>query len=71
MVTTCRGSTLEFDAAQANAGWRIEVGDRGPREVEVHFQRDGDGGEVEVKARCSGGVPDYAVASSGSGAGDD
>ncbi len=71
VVTTCRGSTLEFDAAQANAGWRIEVGDRGPREVEVHFQRDGDGGEVEVKARCSGGVPDYDVASSGSGSGDD
>lgn len=67
VVTTCRGSTLRFDAAQANAGWRIEVGDRGPREVEVHFQRGGDGGEVEVKARCSGGVPDYDVASSGSG----
>lgn len=65
VVTTCRGDSIGFDGAQANSGWRIEVGDRGPREVEVHFARGGDRGEVEVKARCSGGVPSYDVADSG------
>jgi hypothetical protein len=61
VVAGCRGSVIVFRGAQANAGWRVEVGDRGPAEVKVHFEQGEDGGEVEVEARCSRGTPQFSV----------
>ena len=67
VVAGCRGSTITLHGAQPNSGWRIEVGDRGPEEVEVHFATEqDDGGEVEVHARCVGGEPRFSASSSAS-----
>ncbi len=68
VVASCRGSVITFGGAQPNSGWRVEVGDRGPEHVEVHFSASGGDdaaeGEVELKARCVGGQPGFASAAS-------
>lgn len=61
VTTSCQGASISFSGAQPNAGWRVEVGNRGPEDVEVQFQQGEDNGEVEVHARCSGGSPRYTV----------
>lgn len=65
VVTSCRGATITFQGAQPNSGWRVEVGNRGPQEIEVHFsefQGEDEGkGEVELKARCAGGQPRFST----------
>ncbi len=59
VVTECTGSRIELRGAQANPGWRVQVEERGPEEVSVHFEQGGDGAEAEVRARCTGGEPRY------------
>ncbi len=64
VVASCRGRGITFGGAQPNSGWRIEVGDRGPEQIEVKFTRSGDdetSGEVELKARCVGGQPQFST----------
>jgi hypothetical protein len=65
VVASCRGATIIFRGAQPNSGWRVEVGNRGPEEIEVHFSKfqgeDEGKGEVELKARCTGGQPRFST----------
>lgn len=65
VVASCRGATITFRGAQPNSGWRVEVGNRGPEGIEVHFSRlegeDDGNGEVELKARCAGGQPRFST----------
>ncbi len=62
---SCRGATITFRGAQPNSGWRVEVGDRGPEEIEVHFSKfegeDAGRGEVELKAGCIEGQPTFST----------
>jgi hypothetical protein len=70
---TCRGGLVGLGAAPS-VGWEIDdLDDEPQREAKVKFERVDDGdGEVEVQARCAGGVPTFTVEgdSSGSGSGD-
>ncbi len=59
VVASCRGGTIALRGAQANAGWRVEVRERGPEELAVRFDRSED--EVEVQAKCGGGQPRFEV----------
>ena len=47
---------------QPDNGYRIEVDKRGPDEVRVEFEGQGDSdGRTEVRAECQGGVPVFDV----------
>ncbi|WP_372736838.1 hypothetical protein [Nocardioides sp.] len=72
VVASCSGSRISLVAAQPNSGWRVEVEDRGPEEVSVHFKKSEDSDrsaarrsssseEVEVHARCVKGAPAFNV----------
>lgn len=64
VVTGCRDATIAFRGAQANAGWRVEVEDRGPARVEVVFSQGDDddpGATARVEAACASGAPRYDV----------
>ena len=69
---TCRGRLVSLGAAPS-VGWEIDdLDDEPEREAKVKFERVDDGdGEVEVRARCVGGVPTFTVEDdAGSGSGD-
>lgn len=58
----CQGPRISLVAAQADAGFRVEVGNRGPEEVEVTFVGQGDEErQSEVHAHCGGGAPVFEV----------
>ena len=74
VVASCTGARISLVAAQPNSGWRVEVGDRGPEELSVHFElsedEDGEddrlssrllGQEVEIRAQCSRGRPSFSA----------
>jgi hypothetical protein len=61
VVAECAGSRIGLQAAQANAGWHVQVDSRGPGEVRVNFVQGGDGGEAEVTAACRSGAPVFEV----------
>ena len=56
----CRGAAVSLVAAQADAGFAVEVEERGPEEVKVVFEGQGEeGSETEVVAMCRAGVPAF------------
>ena len=62
VVAECRDRTIRLVAAQPNSGWAVEVGSRGPHEVEVQFrEKKEEGRQVEVHAECRGGQPRFTV----------
>ena len=64
MVAECSGSRIGLVAAQPDAGFAVEVGSRGPGEVEVSFHGSGDDGrETQVKGACVGGTPRFSAES--------
>jgi hypothetical protein len=71
---TCSGGLVTLGAAPS-VGWAIDdLDDEPEREAKAKFERVDDGsGEVEVRARCVGGVPTFSVdgdsSRSGSGSG--
>jgi hypothetical protein len=64
VVVTCAGATAALRAATPSDGYRVEVGDRGPHEIEVTFKGPA---ETQVKARCRAGAPAFAVETDRSG----
>ncbi len=62
VVVRCSGRAASLQSATPNDGYHVEVGGRGPEEVEVTFK--GDRGEVQVKAVCSGGTPRFSTETS-------
>lgn len=54
----CDGSRPTLRSATPSNGYRVEV-DRGSQRIEVHFESASR--EYKVVARCSGGVPRFAV----------
>ena len=67
---TCRGGLVTLGAAPS-VGWEIDdLDDEPEREARAKFERVDDGdGEVEVRARCVGGVPTFSVDEDSSGSG--
>ena len=64
VVAECTGSRISLVSAYANAGWRYEIGDRGPDRVEVKLSQTGEEGrEVDVRARCASGAPAFSTES--------
>ena len=64
VTVQCVGSRISLVSATPNDGWRVEVDERGPAEVEVEFKTGGeDEREVKVRARCVGGAPKFTVES--------
>ncbi len=55
----CSGSRASLQSATPNDGYRVEVGGRGPGEVEVTFQ--GGGRQVQVTAVCVSGGPRFST----------
>jgi hypothetical protein len=58
VTVRCDGSRTTLRSATPNNGYRVEV-DRGTVRIEAHFQSAAR--EYKVVARCSGGVPRFAV----------
>lgn len=63
LTVSCSGSRVELVSASPSDGWRVEIGSRGPEEVEVEFKQGGEGAETHVKSRCSGGEPRFDMES--------
>jgi len=64
VVAECTGNRIRLVAAQPDGGFAVEVGNRGPEEVEVKFDGRGDEErESEVHAVCAGGTPRFSAES--------
>ena len=55
VAAACTGSSVALKSAQPQDGWRVEVENRGPEELEITF-RSGEN-ETEVRIACSAGTP--------------
>jgi hypothetical protein len=62
VTVRCDGSRTTLRSATPSNGYRVEV-DRGAARIEVHFESASR--EYKVVARCSGGVPRFAVEGGG------
>lgn len=66
VIASCRGPVISLVSSSADAGFRVEVKGRGPEELELGFQGQGEEGrETELKARCEAGTPVFEVTTSG------
>lgn len=61
LTVSCTGARAALVSASPADGWRVEIGDRGPDEVEVEFKQGEEGAETHVKSRCSAGEPRFSV----------
>ncbi len=69
VTVRCSGQGASLQSASPDDGYGVEVGSRGPAEVEVTFK--GGGREVQVKGTCAAGAPRFSTQSSGPTGGDD
>ena len=69
VTARCRGGDVGLVVAQPDAGYAVEVGDRGPETLEVSFdgRTEDSGRHVEVRARCAAGEPVFAVGTGNGG----
>ncbi len=58
VVARCSGAVIALQSATPSDDYRVEVGSRGPQEVEVTFA--GEGGQVKARAECVAGVPSFS-----------
>ena len=61
LTVACTGRQVSFRSATPSNGWTIERGGSSGEDLEVTF-KSGEG-EVQVRAACSGGVPQFRVES--------
>ncbi len=62
VTVECRGSVITLVATSADAGFTVAPGSRGPDEVRVGFEGQGEEGrESDVRAHCLDGTPDFEV----------
>jgi hypothetical protein len=60
VTAACEGGTIGAKA-QPNVGWRVEVEENGPREVEVEFESTDERIRYRVTAACFDGDPAFEV----------
>ncbi|GAA1139494.1 hypothetical protein [Nocardioides aquiterrae] len=66
VTVECRGATISLVARSADVGFVVEPEKRGPDEVRVVFEGQGDEGrETSVRARCEDGVPVFEADTNG------
>lgn len=65
VVAECSGSRIRLVGAYPNSGWSVQVEERGPQRLAVHFEGNDDQGETELGARCVQGSPAYDASSDG------
>lgn len=66
VIADCRGSAISLVSSSADAGFRVEVKGRGPEELELDFEGQGDEGrETEVRAHCESGIPVFEADTTG------
>jgi hypothetical protein len=61
LTVSCTGAQLSFRSASPSNGWSLERDGSSNSEIEVTF-KSGES-EVQVRATCSGGVPQFRVES--------
>ncbi len=62
VTVECRGTTIALVGSSADAGFVVDPGSRGPAEVDVTFEGQGEEGrETRVRAHCAQGVPVFEV----------
>jgi hypothetical protein len=61
LTVACTGSQVSFRSATPSDGWTFERGDASGENIEVTFKSSTS--EVQVRATCSGGVPQFRVQS--------
>lgn len=61
VTVACTGSQVSFRSATPSDGWTFERGDSSGEDIEVTFKSAQS--EVQVRATCSGGVPQFRVQS--------
>ena len=63
----CTGATMVLRIAQPDNGWRVEVDQAGPEEVEVRFQSvdDESGRGTRIMTVCAAGTPVLRVDNKG------
>ena len=63
VAAECRGSAISLVAAQPDEGYRAEVKNAGPEELEVEFEgrEEESGSGAEVSAQCVSGLPRFEV----------
>lgn len=61
LTVACTGGQVSFRSATPSNGWTFERGDSSGEDIEVTFKSGGS--EVQVRATCSGGVPQFRVQS--------
>jgi cytoskeletal protein RodZ len=69
VTVRCSGGRAALQSASPSDGYRIEVGSRGPGEVEVTFR--GEARQVQVKAVCVSGSPRFGTETDAAEASDD
>ena len=63
VVAECTGPAVRQASVQPDPGFRVEVGNPGPEELEVEFEgrEDEEGSHTHVRAVCVGGIPKFSV----------
>lgn len=62
VIAECTGSRIGLVAAQPDGGFAVDVGSRGPEQVEVSFHGRGEEErESEIHALCVGGTPRFSA----------
>ncbi|QWZ09033.1 hypothetical protein KRR39_04175 [Nocardioides panacis] len=69
VAVRCSGTSASLQSASPSDGYRVEVGSRGPGEVEVRFRADER--EVKVRAECVAGTPRFSTENRGGERSDD
>jgi len=69
VTVRCQGGRVSLQSASPGDGYRVDVGTRGPAEVEVTFR--GEERAVSVRGTCPGGSPRFATESPAATGGDD
>jgi hypothetical protein len=61
VVAECDGSVVRLVSAEPDAGYAVDVGERGPARLEVEFEgrEEEDGRETKLDVACVDGVPRF------------
>lgn len=66
VTVECVGDAISLVATSPDAGFVVDPEDRGPDEVRVAFEGQGEEGrETSVRARCEGGLPVFEADTAG------
>lgn len=62
ITVSCSGDRASLVSTSPADGWRVDVGSRGPDQVQVEFKQGEEGSEAQVTASCVAGSPRFSSA---------